>query len=409
MKELLFLVHRMPYPPNKGDKIRSFHFLNYLATRYNVHLGTFIDDIDDWQYTHKVDVMCASTCYKSLNTLHAKISSVTGLVSGEALSLPYYRSSTMQDWVDNTVKTHAIKNILIFSSVMAQFIKPEYYADTVVDFVDVDSDKWQQYAKKKHGVAKWIYQREAKYLFDYEKALAAKAKVSVFVSEQEAEFFKKLVPGVSSKISYINNGVDVDYFSPEHVFETPYLNGDSGPVLVFTGVMDYWANVDAVAWFAGHVFPQVVKSYPTAKFYIVGSKPSKDVQDLASSHVIVTGTVPDVRPYLAHAHLAVAPLRIARGIQNKVLEAMSMGKYVVTTSAAMEGINYDSTLSVTVCDEANIMAQKINTLLSHCHIVKALNNREFVKAQFSWENNLKQLQALLDQKPPLDTDNTAKT
>jgi sugar transferase (PEP-CTERM/EpsH1 system associated) len=266
----------------------------------------------------------------------------------------------------------------------------------VVDFVDVDSDKWRQYAEKKHGIAKWIYQREAKYLFDYEQALAARAKVSFFVSEQEAGLFKKLAPAVSHKISHINNGVNTEYFSPEHVFESPYKNQDSAEqVLVFTGAMDYWANVDAVKWFAEQVFPQVVKAHPAAKFYIVGSKPSKDVLGLANSHVVVTGAVDDVRPYLACAQLAVAPLRIARGIQNKVLEAMSMAKHIVATSAAMEGIAYGATLAVSVSDQPELMSEQINALLGSSDIKTAPNNRHFVETQFSWENNLTELVALL--------------
>lgn len=395
MKDLLFLVHRIPYPPNKGDKIRSFHILKHLSTLYNVYLGTFIDDANDWQYTDKVDALCTSTCYQPLNALRAKIGSATGLFTGDALSLPYYRNQAMQEWVDTTVKTHGIKKVLLFSSVMGQFIKPAHDVEMVVDFVDIDSDKWRQYAEKKHGIAKWIYQREAKCLFDYEQALAARAKASFFVSQQEADLFKKLAPTVSEKISHINNGVNVDYFSPEHDFDSPYLINENAQILVFTGAMDYWANVDAVKWFVEQVFLQVVKSHPAAKFYIVGSKPTQEVLDLASSHVVVTGAVPDVRPYLAYAKLAIAPLRIARGIQNKVLEAMSMAKHVVATSTAMEGIAYDSTLSVSVSDEAELMIGQINALLDKPELTTSLNNRNFVKAQFSWDNNLNDLVALI--------------
>ncbi|WP_394754658.1 TIGR03087 family PEP-CTERM/XrtA system glycosyltransferase [Crenothrix sp.] len=395
MKDLLFLVHRIPYPPNKGDKIRSFHFLKHLSTLYIVHLGTFIDDANDWQYTDKVDALCTSTCYQPLNALRAKLGSATGLFTGDALSLPYYRNQAMQEWVDSTVKTHGIEKVLLFSSVMGQFIKPAHNVEMVVDFVDIDSDKWRQYAEKKHGIAKWIYQREAKYLFDYEQALAARAKASFFVSEQEAGLFKKLAPAVSEKISHINNGVNVDYFSQEHDFDSPYSNNESAQILVFTGAMDYWANIDAVKWFVEQVFSQVIKSHPAAKFYIVGSKPAQEVLDLASSHVVVTGAVPDVRPYLAYAKLAIAPLRIARGIQNKVLEAMSMAKHVVATSAAMEGIAYDLTLSVSVSDEAEIMIEHINALLSKPEITLSLNNRDFVKTQFSWDNNLNDLVTLI--------------
>lgn len=401
MKNLLFLVHRIPYPPNKGDKIRSYHFLKYLASEYAVHLGTFIDDPKDWQYTDKLDGLCASTHYVGLDPLPAKIKSLQGLLTGEALSLPYYRSRDMQDWVDNTIKTQAIDKVLIFSSVMAQFIVPalqhrhEHEIEMIVDFVDVDSDKWRQYAAKKQGIARWVYQRESEYLFAYEKKIAELAKSSVFVSEQEAALFKTLAPTLSAKTGHINNGVDIDYFSPEHRFASPYSADQQ--VLVFTGAMDYWANVDAVIWFANEVFSQLTTDFPNLSFYIVGSKPSKEVEALAKNkNIVVTGAVDDVRPYAAHATLAVAPLRIARGIQNKVLEAMAMGKHVVSTSAAMEGIPYDATLAVSVADEADAMVKQLTALLRNNPAELSSNaNRDFVKAQFSWQQNVRQLAALL--------------
>ena len=394
MQDLLFLAHRIPYPPNKGDKIRSYHFLKHLSSSYNVHLGAFIDDPNDWQYTDKLDALCASTCYLGLNPLQAKIKSLQGLLTGDALSLPYYKSQAMQDWVDNTLKTRPIKKALIFSSVMAQFINESHAVDMIVDFVDVDSDKWRQYAASKKGVSQWIYQRESRRLFAYEQKIAGQARASLFVSEQEADLFKKLAPEVSDKVMPVNNGVDTDYFSPELTLATPYPGDED--VIVFTGAMDYWANVDAVKWFAEAVFPHITQNYPTVKFYIVGSRPSKEVAALASDSVVVTGAVADVRPYLAHAKLAVAPLRIARGIQNKVLEAMAMGKYVIATSAAMEGIPYDETLDVSVGDTIEIMASQIGVQLEkQSPLIASNRNRDFVKATFSWEQNLNRLLTLL--------------
>ncbi|CAA9889366.1 Glycosyl transferase, group 1 [Candidatus Methylobacter favarea] len=393
MKDLLFLAHRIPYPPNKGDKIRSCHFLKHLASTYTIHLGTFIDDANDWQYTEILDSLCAETFYMGLKPQLAKIKSLRGLLTNEALSLPYYRNQAMQDWVDHIIKTRRIKKVLIYSSVMAQFINASHDIDMIVDFVDVDSDKWRQYADKKQGLAKWIYQREAQYLFNYEKTIAEKSKVSFFVSEQEAALFKRLAPELEGKITHINNGVDTDHFSPDHLFASPYH--DNEEALVFTGAMDYWANVDAVTWFGNAVFPRLQK-YPQAKFYIVGSKPSKEVCELANNkNIIVTGAVDDVRPYVAHARLVVAPLRIARGIQNKVLEAMAMAKYVVATSAAMEGIPSDQTLDVSVGDEVDVIVQQLDKIMQDngAEIISN-NNRDFVKAMFSWEQNVNQLSAL---------------
>ncbi|MDD5579529.1 MAG: TIGR03087 family PEP-CTERM/XrtA system glycosyltransferase [Methylobacter sp.] len=396
MKDLLFLAHRIPYPPNKGDKIRSYHFLKHLTSTYKIHLGTFIDDVNDWQYTKTLDSICSETFYVELNPLLAKVKSLQGLLTNEALSLPYYRNQAMQDWVDNTVKKHCIKKVLIFSSVMAQFINESHNVDMIADFVDVDSEKWQQYADKKQGLAKWIYRREARYLFNYEKKVAEKSKVSFFVSEQEAALFKRLAPELDEKIAYISNGVDTHHFSPDHLFDSPY--SDNKDVLVFTGAMDYWANIDAVTWFGKSVFPHL-KKYPQTKFYIVGSKPSKEVLELASNkNIIVTGAVDDVRPYVAHARLVIAPLRIARGIQNKVLEAMAMAKYVVATSAAMEGISYNEMLNVSVGDDVDVLVQQLDKLLQDNPAgIVSNNNRDFVKAMFSWEQNVNQLSALFQE------------
>ncbi len=393
MDNLLFLAHRIPYPPNKGDKIRSYHFLKYLAAEFNVYLGTFIDDPHDWRYTQDVDALCAATCYQDLKPLPAKIKSLQGLLTGEALSLPYYKNAALQAWVDATINSQAITKVLIFSSVMAQFIRPEHKVELVVDFVDIDSDKWRQYADKKTGIARWIYQREAQYLLAYERKLAGLAKTSLFVSEQEAALFKTLAPEASAKVGFVNNGVDTDYFSPDHVYVSPYAPAQD--VLVFTGAMDYWANVDAVVWFATQVFPLLQGRYPWLRFYIVGSKPTKAVLELASNPAItVTGRVDDVRPYLAYARLAVAPLRIARGIQNKVLEAMAMAKVVVATTAAMEGIPYRSECSVCVSDDAQQMIDQLGGLLQNSAI-PAPCNREFVVSHFSWQQNIHQLAALL--------------
>lgn len=396
MQDLLFLAHRIPYPPNKGDKIRSYHFLKHLTNHFNVHLGTFIDDPNDWQYTDKLDAICASTRYLGLKPLLCKIKSLQGLVTGQPLSLPYYQSQAMQDWVDETIKKHNIKKVLIFSSVMASFINDSHNVDSIVDFVDVDSDKWRQYAESKRGLAAWIYRRESSYLLNYEKAVAARSLVSFFVSEQEAQLFKQLAPEVSDKVTHINNGVDIDYFSPDIQFASPYP--EATQAFVFTGAMDYWANVDAVSWFAKEVFPAIANQYPQVKFYIVGSRPTKEVLALANDAVIVTGSVEDVRPYLAHAKLAVAPLRIARGIQNKVLEAMAMAKPVFATTAAMEGIPYQGKLAVAVGDEPSAVIAQLNAFLQGQQAPIAYENRDFVTENFSWAQNVNRLASLMQAK-----------
>lgn len=386
MTKLLYLVHRIPYPPNKGDKIRSFHFLKALAEKYEIYLGTFIDDPADKPYVDELKAYCKDSCCVDLEPIPSKLKSLTGFLTGEALSLPYYRNARLQAWVDKTIAEWNIERALIFSSPMAQYLSNQPRVSLVADFVDVDSDKWRQYAASKTWPASWVYRREAQKLLEFETHAAGLAKTTVFVSEQEAQLFRQLAPRVAEKISFVNNGVDTEFFDPQLSFACPFAENQAA--IVFTGAMDYWANVDAVVWFAQQVFPSVKRQIPHARFYIVGSKPAKAVQMLAENDpsVTVTGRVDDVRQYIAHARLVVAPLRIARGIQNKVLEAMAMAKPIVATSAAMEGIPGNGSLQVAVADNPQEFAAQVVGLLQQ-PFAPIMAHRRYVQEDFSWQHN----------------------
>lgn len=384
--KLLYLVHRIPYPPNKGDKIRSFHFLQALAAEYQVYLGAFVDDPDDKQYVEALMPFCREVCCVDLHANVAKIKSLRGLLSGEALSLPYYRNHQLQDWVDRVIRQQGIDRALIFSSPMAQYVENYPGLSLVADLVDVDSDKWRQYASSKHWPASWIYRRESEKLLTYERQIAGKAKATLLVSEQEARLLKRLVSEYADKIGFVNNGVDTERFDPDLTYQNPF--DDTERAIVFTGAMDYWANVDAVKWFAEQIFPSVKRECSQARFYIVGSKPTKDVLQLAEndSAIVVTGRVEDVRPYVAHAHVVVAPLRIARGIQNKVLEAMAMAKTVVVSPSAMEGIAVSEDARIAVADTSEEYASRVVEVLQN-PVVKAVENRRYVQRDFDWHHN----------------------
>jgi len=386
MQKLLYLVHRIPYPPNKGDKIRSFNFLKALASEFEIYLGTFIDDPSDKDYVDELKTYCADYVCIDLQPTLAKLTSASGFLTGEALSLPYYRNQGLQDWVDRTIDEQNIDRALIFSSPMAQYLEKHTRLYRVADFVDVDSDKWRQYADSKSWPASWIYRREAQKLLAYETNIASQSAMTLFVSEREAELFQQLAPSVAEKVSFVNNGVDTNFFNPELSFVSPFAENETA--IVFTGAMDYWANVDAVVWFAQKVLPAVKEQQPTVKFYIVGSKPAKDVQQLAEADdaVVVTGRVDDVRNYVAHASLVVAPLRIARGIQNKVLEAMAMAKPIVATPAAMEGISGNSAIQIAIAEAPESFADAVTSALRQPRNAVA-ENRQYVQAEFSWQQN----------------------
>lgn len=396
-KDLLFLVHRIPYPPDKGDKIRSYHLLRALATEYRVHLGSFVDDPADWAHAGTVREWCATTELRQLEPWRATLRSARGLFTGEPLTDPYYSDPALHAWVKSTLAREPIVAIVVMSSSMAQYVPDaETHARRcVVDFVDVDSDKWLQYSAGAHWPMSWVYRREGLRLEQREAHIARMSHASVFVSHAEAEQFRRLHPDTRNCVHVVPNGVDAEHFSPALASESPFPAGECA--LVFTGAMDYWANVDAVTWFAREALPPIRAREPRARFWIVGSNPTAAVRALAARDgVNVTGRVPDVRPFLRHASLAVAPLRLARGVQNKVLEAMAMARPVLATSAAMRGIDAATPPGVVIADTAESMAQEAVGLL-HAPDAEARGAaaRRFVTERFDWNANLRAFLELL--------------
>lgn len=395
---LLFLCHRIPFPPNKGDKIRSFNILKKLSEQYDVHLGCFIDDPFDKQYVSGLHEYSASIFHLDQNKAIAKIKGLTGFLTNKPITLPYYFDKRMQDWANRTITQHNIEKVFIYSSSMAQYVQEsqlqgdEYSGlERVIDFVDVDSDKWRQYAIKKTGIAKWFFNREYRLLAKEEKAICSQFTHSLFVSPDEARLFRDSQPEAQQgKVHGLLNGVDVNFFNPEISFSEEALV-PTVPFISFTGAMDYWANVDAVLWFVEHVWPLILVKQPEAIFCIVGGNPSNEVKALAKSNkgIVVTGRVHDVRPFIAKAQCVVAPLQIARGIQNKVLEAMSLNKAIVLTTMAMEGINAQASDGVVITDDKNTYAQACLTLLGNQP--KALANRQWILDNFTWQQTLEPL------------------
>lgn len=395
MDELLYLVHRIPYPPNKGDKIRSFHLLKHLAQSYKVHVGAFIDDADDWQYAEALAKLAGGEVkLLPLNPRSATLKSATGLLTGEPLSIPYYRDRRMQAWVDTMLANKPVTRALVYSSSMAQYLMRHRSLQRVIDFVDIDSDKWRQYAEKKAWPMSWVYGREARTLFDYERRVTHEFAAAAFVSVAEAALFKKLAPECADKVFGFSNGVDTEYFSPDLAFTSPYPAHERA--IVFTGAMDYWANIDAVTWFAHEIFPRIKRAHPTAHFYIVGSRPAPEVQALAHAPgVRVTGAVPDTRPYIAHASVAVAPLRIARGIQNKVLEAMAMAKPTVVSEQALEGIEALPGQEILLAKDADAFANQVNRVIAGQAPALGAAARQRALSDYSWPAHLRIIEQLL--------------
>ncbi|MDI6745937.1 MAG: TIGR03087 family PEP-CTERM/XrtA system glycosyltransferase [Rhodocyclaceae bacterium] len=397
MSDLLYLVHRLPYPPNKGDKVRSFNLLKHLAKTHRVHLGTFIDDPDDAAYLETVRGYCADMHVARLSPRIAKLRSLSGLLSGEALSLPYYRNAGLRNWVARTCASKHIEHAVVFSSVMADYVPDMRQLPTLVDFVDVDSAKWSQYATTHRWPLSWLYRREGERLLAWERAVATQATHSFFVTEAEAAMFRRSAPESADHVEAIGNGVDAEFFSPEHPLASPF-SATEIPI-VFTGAMDYWPNIDAAVWFAGEVLPPLRLKYPGVRFYIVGRSPAAAVQALANdSATVVTGTVDDVRPYLKHAAVVVAPLRIARGIQNKVLEAMAMARPVIAATACAGPIAAEIGSELLAAETSVDYLSHIDKLLADPTSAGAIGQaaRRRILSSYSWDAHLSAIDRYLE-------------
>ena len=262
MATILFLTQRIPYPPNKGDKLRAFQVLNHWTGRHKVFLGCLVDDPEDWQHTERLRRQCAGAHFARLDPRIAQARSARALLTGQPLSLPYYRDRDLAAWVHGVLEAQRPDCAYLFSSVMAQYVLDAAHrpARVLMDFVDVDSEKWADYAARKSFPARLVYAREARLLLRFDRQVAERTDASIFVSEPEAALFAERAPEVKAKLRVVPNGIDAEYFSPDGAGTSPERAGT--PQLVFTGHMAYWPNVDAVVWFADAVLPALRQRFP---------------------------------------------------------------------------------------------------------------------------------------------------
>lgn len=409
MDTVLFLCHRIPFPPNKGDKITTYNLVKYLASRYQVVIGCFIDDEHDRQYIDDVEAMSEELFTVDICGKSSLQSGVQSLIAGKPVSTHHYNNQAMQNWVDDVISRRNIDRLMAYSGGTAQFIEHQKYAGKkrILDMADVDSDKWRQYAENKPVYSSWIYSREQRLVEAYEQKILREFNAVTLITDEERDHFRHISPAaLREKIVTLGNGVDTDYFNPEAEFDYTDSPDKNHKVICFTGAMDYWANVDAVVWFVENIWPAVRSAHPDMYFYIVGGKPTDKVKSLAAvDGVVVTGRVVDVRPYVIQSLLCVAPLRIARGVQNKVLEAMSMARPVVMTSMGQEGIALPSAQQSLVEDEIKQQVALITQLVYEPDTLTRIGaeNRAWIIKHYGWDGALALLDKLLEQDPPYDS------
>lgn len=404
--EILFLSHRIPFPPNRGDKIRSHHILRRLARMAPVHIGCFADDDADLAEEVELAGLGASYLLRR-RSKPLPLAGLQALHAGKPVSLTAFHDARMAAYVRDVLASGRIGTIFVFSSQMGQYVPDSFTGRFIMDFCDVDSAKFEAYAREKRGLMACIHSREARLLAAEEARLAARADASLLISHKEAELFRSRLPGDlahGARVQVLGNGIDCDTFDPELVDAEPRMleAGEGGLRLIFTGQMDYPPNVAAVERMARRILPLVQARCPQASFHIVGRAPTDGVKALAAVEgVHVWGRVEDVRTWLKASDMAVCPLDIARGVQNKVLEAMAMELPVVLTSAAATGINAVPNHHFAVADSDAGLAAAIIELAANPRGGTAMGKdaRRLVVERQSWQSALEPLAGMMAQTP----------
>ncbi|MGH6651408.1 MAG: TIGR03087 family PEP-CTERM/XrtA system glycosyltransferase [Sphingopyxis sp.] len=397
MAEILFLVHRAPWPPDRGDRIRSWHMFEALAKLAPVHVAALADNDAEAEVARvKMAPLCASLAIEVRN-VSRPLALAQAVLLAEPVSNRLFRNAALARHVGGLIRHGDISHIVAFSGQMAQYLPADFDGPVVMDFVDVDSAKFATYAAQdKRQPLHWVHAREAQRLGDYEAEVAGRVDASLFVSTAEATLFRDRSGLGEAHVRAVENGIDTDTFDPALAF-APIGQG-GGPLAVFTGQMDYRPNIDAVRWFATDILPLIRRHHRDARFAIVGRAPTDEVKALASlPGVIVTGEVPDVRPWLAAADAVVAPLLLARGIQNKLLEAMAMARPVVASAAAAEGIDAKAGTHLLVADGADAMSAAVCSLFDDRDRARAMGQaaRAQMIARYGWDARLAPLGQLL--------------
>jgi sugar transferase (PEP-CTERM/EpsH1 system associated) len=392
----LFLCHRLPFPPNKGDKIRSHALLRHLAGRGRVHLACFIDDSDDLQYRDDVRRLAGGQClFEPIDKGTKWLRAIAAVARDESVTTAFFSSPAMRKWIRKLLAAEDIGSAIVFGSAMAPYLLKHraLCRRTIFDMVDVDSDKWRQYAESSVGPKRWIFAREAGAIAKLEREAAQAFGRTLLVSPFEAETFRQLVPECAARVDSLSNGVDLAFFSPGP-FANPFPDGELP--IVMTGHMDYRPNCDGALWLAKNVAPLLFAEFPNAHLYFVGANPPAALRAIASSKITVTGRVDDVRPYIQGAEVVVAPLLIARGVQNKVLEAMAMKKCVVATREATRALAVESGRLLWIANEPQPFADAISAAIRSPDRQEVMDGaRKYVERHHDWATILTKLDAAL--------------
>ena len=391
---VLFLAHRMPYPPDRGDRIRSYHLVKTLAKHFELAVACTSMEPVIADHRRQLAQLVSQLAVEQIRPTRTRIKGLAAYLSGRAITPSSFFDKRLARQVLAWHAQRPFDAVLTFCTGMIRYSQLLIGPNTptprhVLDLVDVDSAKWAGYAADASLPMKWIYAAEARRLRRIETGDKYPFDAITVVSESERQTYRNTV-GDHPHLHVVGNGVDTDYFQP--------LPDADSKTIVFAGVMDYKPNADAVVWFAERVMGSLLERVPGAQFKIVGRNPTQRVLNLGRlPGVEVTGSVPDVRDHLQDAAVAVAPLQIGRGVQNKVLEAFAAGRAVVCSPQAAEGIDAEPGEHLFVADQPDQWIEHLQQLLTDASLRRRIADaaRRQVELKYNWEAQLRPMVDLL--------------
>ena len=391
--KIIFICHRIPYPPNRGDKIRSYNLLKQLSKEYEVFLGCCYEYREEIEHLDKLTSITSDIYYarKPNSLLHLGLDVFKALMTGKSISEQHFYHSGLQDWVNSIIKQHDIAGVFVYCSSMASYIS-NHLPDKcilVADLIDLDSLKWSSLADKKTSMMRWLYKRESKKIASLERRIINHFDYTFFVSELERELCQKQFDSLPLNCGVIENGVDYTYFNDQGAqsLSPSYLNEN---YILFTGSMDAIHNIESITWFVKNCWPELAEMHNDLHLYIVGRHPNSEVKKYATNRIKVISNVPDIRPFLLNATVTIAPMVNSRGVQNKVLEAMASGKAFVTTIQGAEGISFPAEQEPYICSTANEFVIGVSKLLKNTEVRERIGelNKSWAQNHYSWESKL---------------------
>ena len=377
MKRLLLIVHRMPYPPNKGERVRAFHELKALSKDFRITLATLAHCKEDADAAGAIRQWCENVIVARTGPKRGFVRSLCAMLRGKSATQGYFHSPRLEKQLRKETRRKKFHLAMGYSSSTLPYLLHVPVPYRIMDLVDVDSAKWFSYANDAPWPKSWLYQREGNAVCKLEQDVIVHCQAVFLVSRAES----RLLGHYPNKVGALGNGVDTDFFVPRK------KNRTDQPSLVFTGTMDYRPNIEGVCWFVKEVWPELKSRITELTFHIVGRNPTREVRRLADAPgVQVTGSVPDVRPYLVEASIAVCPLQMARGVQNKVLEAMAMGRAVIASESSLEGLDVEIGKEVLQADSPQEWINATKQLLTDNDLREnmALQARNCVETRYNW-------------------------